>query len=324
MITATIIQRSKCSVTGKEIVTFELVYPRFIHGEFMTHRMFSRNAASSRAIPISKVVEMVRDNPAYPSHWGKNQPGMQAREELTDWPLAATKLLWFDAAECAAEHSQGMADLGAHKQVANRITEPFQWMKVVLTFTEGGNWFWLRDHTDADPTIHELARKMWMALEANTPFVIHPGEWHVPYVNRMRVGKTLKYLTEVYIADDEFETQYLTVQEALAVSSSCCAQVSYRTLDLSLSKAQTIFGRLVESEPVHASPFEHQATPMKYPTGLSKTYSYITTSPEEWTQDDTEWEDGVTHLDRDDMFWSGNFQGYIQHRQLIPNNVRKG
>jgi thymidylate synthase ThyX len=324
VITATIIQRSKCAVTGKEIVTFELVYPRMIHAELMTHRMFSRNSASSRAIPIAKVVEMVRDNYAEPSHWGKNQPGMQAREELDGFELEAVKELWCGAAFDAARYSEAMAALGAHKQVANRVTEPYQWMKVVLTYTEGNNWFWLRDHTDADPTIHELARKMWEALEASTPFLIHPGEWHVPYVNRMRGTKGLMYLTEVYIEDDVYETQLLALDEALAVSSSCCAQVSYRTLDLSLSKAQMIYGRLVDSEPVHASPFEHQATPMKFPTGLSKTFSYINTSPQEWTQDDTEWEDGVTHLDREDMFWSGNFCGYVQHRQLIPNNVRKG
>ncbi|MNN64648.1 hypothetical protein D3C81_1800980 [compost metagenome] len=165
---------------------------------------------------------------------------------------------------------------------------------------------------------------MWEALEANTPFVIHPGEWHVPYVNRMRGTSGLMYLTEVYIADDVYETQFLTAEEALAVSSSCCAQVSYRTLDMSLSKAQTIYGRLVDSEPVHASPFEHQATPMKYATGVSKTLSYINMPPAEWTQAEVEWQDGVTHLDLNDKFWSGNFCGYIQHRQLIPNNVRKG
>ena len=324
MITATIIQRSKCFESNKEIVTFELVYPRMIHAELMTHRMFSRNSASSRAIPIAKVVEMVRDNPAYPSHWGKNQPGMQAREELTGFEREAVEQLWFEAAFAAADFSEAMAALGAHKQVANRGTEPYQWMKVVLTYTEGENWFWLRDHTDADPTIHELARKMWEALEASTPFVIYPGEWHVPYVNRMRLGSGLKYLTEVYIEEDVYETQFLTVEEALAVSSSCCAQVSYRTLDLSLSKAQMIYGRLVDSEPVHASPFEHQASPMKYTTGLSKTYALLNKPAEELTQDDTEWEDGVTHLDRDDNFWSGNFCGYVQHRQLIPNNVRKG
>lgn len=319
-ISATIIQRSKCSVSGKEIVTFELVYPRMIHAELLTHRMFSRNSASSRAIPILKVVEMVRDNPAEPSHWGKNQPGMQAHEELTGFELEAVKDLWWEASMSASNYSEAMANLGAHKQVANRVTEPYQFMKVVLTYTEGNNWFWLRNHDDADPTIHELARKMWEALEASTAFVIHPGEWHVPYVNRMRGTEGLMYLTEVYIEDDVYETQLLTVEEALAVSSSCCAQVSYRTLDMSLSKAQMIYGRLVDSEPVHASPFEHQATPMiiYHPSSMENEFKDWVNIVEGFEQK------GVTHMDRDGYLWSGNFQGFIQHRQLINNNVRKG
>lgn len=324
-ITATVIQRSKCAFSGKEIVTFELVYPRIIHAELLTHRMFSRNSASSRAIPIYKVIEMVRDNPAVPSHWGRNQSGMQAREELTGFELDTVQHLWYAAAETAADLSEQMALQGAHKQVANRITEPFQWMKVVLTYTEGNNWYWLRDHDDADPTIHELAHKMWRALEMyGSAWTLQPGEWHVPYVSRMRVGGETKYFTEVWLQDDEYETQYLTAEEALAVSASCCAQVSYRTLDMSLSKAKMIFGRLVESEPVHASPFEHQATPMKFTTGLQQTFAYINKPSSEWTQDDTEWEHGVTHLDREMNYWSGNFCGWIQHRQLINNNVRKG
>lgn len=324
MISATVIQRSKCSNTGKEIVTFELVYPRIIHAEILTHRLFSRNSASSRAIPIQKVVDMVRDNMAEPVHWGKNQPGMQAWEELTGFELEAVKDLWCDAALAAADYSEAMANLGAHKQVANRVTEPYQWMKVVLTYTDGENFLWLRLHKDADPTLYAVTKAMVDALDARPAFIIHPGEWHVPYVKRIRVGDTLKYYTEVFIEDDEHDIQYLTAEEALAVSASCCAQVSYRTLDMSLDKAKMIFSRLVESEPVHASPFEHQATPMQYATGVQKTFAYINKPSSEWTQDDTEWERGVTHLDRSDSFWSGNFCGYIQHRQLIPNNVRQG
>jgi len=322
VISATVIQRSKCSNTGKEIVTFELVYPRIIHAEILTHRLFSRNSASSRAIPIYKVVEMVRENMAEPVHWGKNQPGMQAGEELTGFELEAVKDLWCDAALAAADYSEAMANLGAHKQVANRVTEPYQWMKVVLTYTDGENFLWLRLHKDADPTLYALTKAMVDALDARPAFEIHPGEWHVPYVKRIRVGGMLKYYTEVFLEDDEHEIQYLTEEEALAVSASCCAQVSYRLLDMGLDKAKTIYGRLVESEPVHASPFEHQATPMRQQAyvmpmiGVDYEVNYPG-KPETW-------EDGITHVDRDGNFWSGNYQGYIQHRQRIPNNVKKG
>ena len=36
---------------GQRLTTFVLRFPRFVLSEFNTHRMFSRNASSSRAIP---------------------------------------------------------------------------------------------------------------------------------------------------------------------------------------------------------------------------------------------------------------------------------
>src|SRR3954463_15005916 len=80
---------------GKRLTTFVLTYPRFVHAEFMTHRAFSRNAASSRAIPAWKIRRSVRMDPAMPVYWGMNQPGMQAETELAGWRLAAVKFLIF-------------------------------------------------------------------------------------------------------------------------------------------------------------------------------------------------------------------------------------
>lgn len=289
-ITAKIIALS-IAPDGQLIVTWELEYQRFIHGEFMTHRLFSRNAASSRAIPINSMIQAVFDKPAAPIHWGKNQPGMQAKEELEPFEMAHVMLMWEEAAYEAAISARAMDLMGAHKQVANRILEPFQWMKTVMTATCMENFFWLRNHEDAQPEIRELARLMWEALEDAVPRLLKPGEWHMPYFNS-------GYWTEkcgVSLAD------------ALAISSSCCAQVSFRKLDDTLEKAHFIYNKLVESEPVHASPFEHQATPMKRNADFRNK--------------------GITHKDRAGNFWSNNFVGWIQHRALIPNNVaprRKG
>lgn len=306
MIKATIIAHSKSAVDGKEIITWELEYPRFIHSELMTHRLFSRNAASSRAIPVAKMIEQVRENPATPVHWGKNQPGMQAKEELAGENLHGTIVAWEHAALHVAKCALTMNDLGAHKQIVNRILEPFQWMKTVVTATEFDNWFWLRNHTDAQPEIKRLAECMWEALQNSEPFELKPGEWHVPYVQRARVFGKVEYVQDEY---------YIDLEDALAISSSCCAQVSYRKLDDSLEKARDIYSRLVESEPVHASPFEHQATPMKASVmSFSRTDVNIQGYP-------STWEDGITHGDRYGNFWSGNFKGWIQHRQLIPNNA---
>lgn len=295
-ITAKIIAHS-IAPNGQQIVTWELEYQRFIHAEFMTHRLFSRNAASSRAIPVAAIIEQVRNNPAMPIHWGQNQAGMQAKQELGTFRKKAAKKLWKIAAKTVARIAEVMNKIGLHKQAANRILEPYQTMKTVMTATCHDNFFWLRNHEDAQPEIKELARLMWEALQGSTPKQLHPGWWHVPYFHD---GFWCPFMMDEDCYDDPH-----TLEEALAISSSCCAQVSYRKLDDTLEKAQMVFKRLVESEPVHASPFEHQATPMAF-------------------ADDSGgcgWEEGVTHMDYNGKFWSGNFIGWIQHRQLIPNNV---
>lgn len=289
---------------GQMIVTWELEYQRFIHGEFMTHRLFSRNAASSRAIPVATIIDQVRNNPAMPIHWGQNQSGMQAKEHLSGPLTAAAKYIWKKAANFAADMAEGLTKIGLHKQATNRILEPFQTMKTVMTATCMDNFFWLRNHEDAQPEIKELARLMWEALQKSEPKQLHPGWWHVPYFHD---GYWCPFMLDEDCYDDPH-----TLQEALAISSSCCAQVSYRKLDDTLEKAQMVYGRLVESEPVHASPFEHQATPMN-PVDWKSTVN-IKAFPETW-------EKGITHIDRTGNYWSGNLVGWVQHRQLIPNNV---
>lgn len=301
-IKAKVIAHSKSAVNGKEIITMELEYPRFIHGEFMTHRMFSRNAASSRAIPVSKMIEQVRTNPAQPCHWGKNQAGMQAKEEGDRFTGIQ---LWDNAASIAADYAQKLANNSFHKQVVNRILEPFQTMKTVVTATEWENFYWLRNHEDAQPEIKRLAELMLETVSESDPYTLQPEDWHVPYFGGEGVGLWLKGCG-------------IPLEDALAISSSCCAQVSYRLLDDSIEKARMVYKRLVESSPVHASPFEHQATPM------SQVNDEPSCSGNCMGKFGVEWEEGVTHMCRDGSLWSGNFQGFVQHRQLIPNNVKRG
>lgn len=292
-----IIADSKSAVDGKRITTFELEYHRFIHSELMTHRTFSRNAASSRAIPVGKMIELVRESPAMPVHWGLNQPGMQAKEEGDRFTGIQ---LWDNAASAACDYAQKLADNSFHKQVTNRILEPFQMMKTVLTATEFDNFFWLRNHEDAQPEIKRLAELMLEAMNSSEPVLLQPGDWHMPYFGGEDAGYWLQGCG-------------IPLEDALAISSSCSAQVSYRKLDDSLDKAKDIFSKLIDSKPCHASPTEHQATPMKVKSG-------------KWGfgNDDIPsnfWEEGVTHMDKEFNFWSGNFKSWIQHRQLIPDNV---
>ncbi len=279
MINATIIKDSICK--GIRITTFELEYPRFIHAELLTHRMFSRNAASSRAIPIATMNENITNNPAMPIYWGKNQPGMSAKEA------------WLYAMYRAAASSNHLAEQGVHKQITNRLTECFQHIKVIVTATEWSNWYALRTHRDAQPEIQELAVKMFKAHMDSTPQELFPGEWHLPYIHIERLEGKITYSTNDVL---------LTIDEARMISASCCAQVSYRKNDDSLEKAKMIFDKLINSVPQHASPVEHQASPMKH-------------NNVGWG--DSIWEKGITNCDRLGQFWSGNFKGWLQYRQLI-------
>lgn len=235
---------------GGRLTTLQLKYPRFIHAEFMTHRMFSRNASSSRAIPVAKILEQVRTDPAMPCHWGANQPGMQAAGEVDEQTKALAKQGWVHAANWAADYAEGLANLGLHKQVCNRLLEPFQFMHVVVTATEWDNFFALRDHEAAEPNIQVLARCMRHAMGASEP-VLRPRRryeaeaWHLPYIT-------------------EEERQAFPEEPHLLakLSAARCARVSYMNHDGTspdTDKDLELYKRLVGSTPMHASPVEHQA-----------------------------------------------------------------
>lgn len=301
-ITAKVVADS-ISPNSERITTLEIEYPRFILAELNTHRMLSKNSASSRAIPIERMHENIKRDPGKPIHWSKNIPGMTAKEELEGTELLSVQELWELAQQYAINTSSNMAKYGLHKAVANRINEPFQTMKTVISGTEWTNFFWLRKHSDAQPEFQQLATCMYEAMYNSTPMELNYEEWHVPYVERVR--DSLNEDRMVYL-DSNGDT--LTTQEALEVSASCCAQVSYRKLDDTLEKARDIFKRLIHSEPKHASPVEHQAKPIAQ---IISPYE-----PESWKKA------GVTHMTADLALWSGNFKGWIQHRQLIPGQSR--
>ena len=230
------------------ITTFELRYPRFIHAEVMTHRVFSRNASSSRAIPVEKLIEDIRRHPVVPLHWGKNQPGMQANEEHDEqvnllFPVSREEA-WLRVCDNSVRHAEAFAQAGYHKQIVNRILEPFAHINVVLTATEFTNFFALRNHKDAEPHIRLLAQAMWDAMQASTPEVIGDGGYHLPYIRE--------------------EESHLPIGTRLKISTARCARVSYKTYDGKLStvdKDVELYERLVGSDIKHASPAEHQAKP---------------------------------------------------------------
>lgn len=286
------------SPAGHRLTTLEATFPRFVLAEFNTHRVFSRNSASSRAIPVAKQLRRVLDDPYVPIEFGSNKPGMQAGPALAGAARDAAEAEWLKARDDAVRHVLGLitspenvagfADLheclaaaegslkeppaewlNVHKQVANRLLEPFMWHTVIVSSTAWENFFNLRCHPDAQPEIRLIATKMRDACERSVPTRLEPDEWHLPLVG-------------------EAEREEASSPEELAkISIGRCARVSYLThagtRDLSADVA--LYDRLAESG--HMSPMEHVARPM---------------TPEE-----------LQHGE-----WSGNFQGWIAHRKLIP------
>jgi thymidylate synthase ThyX len=238
----------------------------------MTHRVFSRNASSSRAIPVKRLIQQVREDPYIPERFGKNQPGMQSTQDLSEDDQREARLAWQEALEQACQHAEGLANIGVHKQYVNRILEPFSHITVLVSSTSYDNWYWLRRHQDAMPEIHELSDKMYNTQTNAAPRFIGFGEWHLPFITR----------------NDRVNRSFV---ELLQVSTARCARVSYQSHDgkeTSFEQDKALYERLMEQQPLHASPAEHQATPDRR-LGF-------------------DWERSHQH---------GNFHGWIQHRKTL-------
>ena len=305
-ITARVIEDS-IGAKSPRLTTLQLKYPRFIHAELMTHRVFSRNASSSRAIPVEKMIQNILDDTAMPIHWGKNQPGMQAHEEqdalvfgscgYLDMVGSTREEAWCEARDRAIEIATDFHNAGYHKQIVNRLLEPFMHIDVIVTATDYENFFWLRRHPDAQPEIKALADAMFKAMEASTPKLLSSDEWHLPYVT----------VTERAFVNSAENTIFSSVptrtEDLIKASVARCARVSYLTHDGKSPSAHAdmaLYTRLVGSEPLHASPAEHQARP----------------DQQIWSTFDTPiWEN--PHL-------SGNFEpGWIQYRKTLPGEHRR-
>lgn len=289
-----IIARS-VSEQGMPLVTTQFKYPRFIHAEFMTHREFSRNASSSRAIPVAKMIEQVRNDPAMPIHWGANQPGMQADAELSEKDKAEAISIWRYSAMRAATYAEAMAAVGTHKQVANRILEPYQWMHVIATTSNTSNFFGLRRHKDAQPEIKLVADLWHEALEQTPVKLIKQDDWHLPYIAEADWQNAEKYLQEGRITRD-MPSRAEVINLLVAMSAARCARVSYLTHEGTTPTVQQdldLYQRLVGAQPLHASPTEHQATPDWLESGMLA----------------EGWQNPQEH---------GNLYGWRQFRKMLP------
>lgn len=236
---------------GNELYTMEWVYPRIIHSEVLRHSMLSHSVSSSRAIPTNKV-ELGQ---VYaPATWGKNRNGMSSREEVAD--VATMEVLWTGASDSAFGAATELTNAGLHKQWTNRITEPFTYIKDLVTTTEIDNFLYLRMDEGAQPEIIELAALVDECIGSSEPRKISAEDYHLPYINASNTGKKGKM---VYHCGDR---ELIDIQEAIEVSMSLAAQTSFRNFDTSREATHRIINKLLNDKPVHASPSEHIAFPM--------------------------------------------------------------
>jgi hypothetical protein len=280
---------------GDRLTTFEIYYPWFIHSELMTHRLFSRNAASSRAIPIAKFVEMVRADTAIPVRWARNGKGMQDHGVLSAEQEEIARAIWLEGRDLAIGQVGKFLKMkeSPHKQIVNRMLMPYAHIRVVVSATNYTNFFALRRDEHADPNFHALADVMWEAFQASQPRLLQPGEWHLPYImDHERAASE--------IAKDPEEA----MRNLIKVSVARCARTSYRN---NSDKVST-FGedhalyenRLVGCVPMHATPAEHQATPDACSVVWDPEARKITRT-----------------FARPELH--GNFTGFVQFRKTLPN-----
>ena len=242
------------------LTTLSVTLPRIVLAELNTHRMLSRNSASSRAIPIQRMIDKVMQDPFIPFYWGANQKGMQAAVEIDPTSREEAERDWLHGRNLMIQQVSKLSNRNVHKQLANRLLEPWLYTTVLVSATDWDNFFALRCHPDAQPELRRAAEMMRDAMAASTPRRLAHGEWHVPYArgeDRAVAATALDGVKGLWAKD--LATDYAR----LLLSAARCARVSYdasssvreQVDDIALAK------RLASSG--HWSPFEHIATPSR-------------------------------------------------------------
>lgn len=253
----------------------------------MTHRVLSKNAAGSRAIPIAKMIDNVKNNTAYPI-WTKNDKGMSGGFIEDRKLIGELDADVFFMRDWIINEVQNLANKGVHKQNANRYLEPFMYIKLVCTGTDWDNFFLLRCHKDAQPEIQTLAEEIRSQMKNSKPQHLEPGEWHIPF--------------------EDFLPDGVNQNDKIKVSVARCARISYNNFEtnsIDVEKDINLYNRLVVQEPLHASPAEHQA---RVPTEQELEHFHSRY---------------LTHTIGKPVYHKGkyisNLSGWIQLRKLIEN-----
>jgi len=293
------------SPDGVRLTTMEVVMHRFVLAEFNTHRVFSRNSASSRAIPYKKMRERVSNNLAYPVYWGEEIKGMQSGDSLSDREIDFCKIVWESARVSATKHADKLVDHHLHKSLANRLLEPFMWHTVIVTSTYWDNFFAQRYHKDAQPEIRAAATAMLEAYNKSEPNYVPLGKWHLPLMKADDLADLDRHAEQLVGNSDTTASVNETIVElSKQVSTARCARSSYMNHHgvRDIADDLDLYRRLVGG--MHPSPFEHVATPC---THMAHIFRYESK--------------GDTQFDLLCKEW-GNFYGWHQHRKEIVGENR--
>lgn len=296
--------------SGVRLTTFEITFPRPFLAEFNTHRVFSRNSASSRAIPVEKMIERVMVDPYIPTSWGKNQKGMQANEDVSAAEAHHARTYWLRARDEAINRAQQLLNIGIHKQLTNRLLEPFLWHTAIVTATEWSNFFHLRNNAMAQPEIQIIARMMQQLYESNEPKKLDYGQWHLPLVEREEMDAWVRDGLPTDNPDIQPELMARLMQKYnywVAVSVGRCARVSYLTHDGKRDPAADIELHDDLLKNGHMSPFEHVARP-------ADPNSEADIKLARFEHAHTDIPNAVNFKG-----YYGNLHGWVQYRKMIPH-----
>lgn len=217
------------------------------------------------------MIANIVDDPVIPIWWGLNEPGMQAFTEADPEKREQGIKIWLSARDQAVTHAKQLAELGFHKQIGNRLIEPFMWITVIMSATTWSNFFGLRMHKAAEPHFQRLAGEMQKQMNASKPVSIAAGRWHMPLIYQEDWDLAAQYLGFKGLSDIEahYGSQEQTLDELekllVRISVGRCARVSYLTHEgkRDLKKDIELCDDLMVKEPLHASPGEHVAMAMQ-------------------------------------------------------------
>ena len=284
---------------GNRITSFVLVIPRIVLAEFNTHRAVSRNSASSRAIPFSKMLEMVKTNPFIPMRFQKDHSGMQGTEYFGEAETKGLESSWLLARDYAVKSAESLSKDNVTKQLCNRLLEPFMYHKIIATATEWENFIALRAHDAAEIHIADVAYKMLEAMNASEPIQLMPGEWHIPFGDRIDTERLISLYESLYKPNSIPQNRLKSLNTLrIKIATARCARVSYNNFegkddyeaDIKLHDNLLSMG--------HMSPMEHCAQAMD-----SDKLNIII-------------ESNGNMIRLDDQ--SGNFKGFTQYRTTLP------